>query len=204
MPKLWSETVETHRHEVREAIQEAAARLVSEKGLRSVTMSQIAEETGIGRATLYKYYADVETILRGWHDRQIAHHLRLVMESRDAQTRPTARLQAALRTYGRIAREVTRHSDTDLAALLHRGHAHRAQDELHQLMTDLIRGAADEGTVRDDISADELATYCINALAAARALDSKAAVERLVEVTFRGLQASDEIKAPRKRRGARR
>ena len=63
MPKLWAHTVETHRHEIREAIQDTTLALVAEQGLRSVTMSQIAELTGIGRATLYKYYSDVESIL---------------------------------------------------------------------------------------------------------------------------------------------
>ena len=38
-------------------------------------MSQIAKDTGIGRATLYKYFPDVESILRAWHQRQIDEHL---------------------------------------------------------------------------------------------------------------------------------
>src|SRR5262245_47744429 len=54
VPKLWNETVEEHRKEVRQAILETTAALVSKGGLAAVTMSQIAEETGIGRATLYK------------------------------------------------------------------------------------------------------------------------------------------------------
>jgi AcrR family transcriptional regulator len=37
-------------------------------------MSQIAAETGIGRATLYKYFPDVEAILVAWHERQVAEH----------------------------------------------------------------------------------------------------------------------------------
>ena len=37
--------------------------MVAAHGLASVTMSRIAEETGIGRATLYKYFSDVEAIL---------------------------------------------------------------------------------------------------------------------------------------------
>jgi AcrR family transcriptional regulator len=35
-------------------------------------MSQIAEETSIGRATLYKYFSDVEAILIAWRLRQCA------------------------------------------------------------------------------------------------------------------------------------
>ena len=63
MPKLWSGTLETHRREVRTAVIAATAALVADHGLRGVTMSRIASEAGIGRATLYKYFPDVETIL---------------------------------------------------------------------------------------------------------------------------------------------
>jgi AcrR family transcriptional regulator len=48
----------------RKAILDTTAALVAEGGLLSVTMSRIAEEAGIGRATLYKYFPDVEAILR--------------------------------------------------------------------------------------------------------------------------------------------
>ena len=71
MPKLWTETVETHRQEVREAILDATGSLVQSRGLLAVTMSDIAEATGIGRATLYKYFPDVEMILSAWHQRQL-------------------------------------------------------------------------------------------------------------------------------------
>ncbi|HEX5902785.1 MAG TPA: helix-turn-helix domain-containing protein, partial [Actinomycetota bacterium] len=56
MPRLWTETVDAHRREVRSAVLDAAADLVAERGLRSVTMSEIAHRSGIGRATLYKYF----------------------------------------------------------------------------------------------------------------------------------------------------
>ena len=45
MPKLWTETVETHRQEVREAILDATGSLVQSRGLLAVTMSDIAEAT---------------------------------------------------------------------------------------------------------------------------------------------------------------
>lgn len=62
VPKLWHETVDAHRAHVREAILETTWQLVSERGLRGVTMAEIAERAGIGRATLYKYFPDVEAV----------------------------------------------------------------------------------------------------------------------------------------------
>lgn len=63
MPKLWNQTIEAHRQSVQDATMETTAQLVAEGGLRGVTMSEIAERSGIGRATLYKYFPDVESIL---------------------------------------------------------------------------------------------------------------------------------------------
>jgi DNA-binding transcriptional regulator YbjK len=62
VPRLWNETIEAHRREVRDAILATTAALVDREGLRSVTMAQVAEKTGIGRATLYKYFPSVEAI----------------------------------------------------------------------------------------------------------------------------------------------
>src|ERR687891_1001227 len=98
MPKLWNETIETHRREVRDAILDITAALVAEHGLRSVTMSQIAQDTGIGRATLYKYFPDVEAILHAWHERQINGHLGHLAEVREAAD-AGARLEAVLQAY---------------------------------------------------------------------------------------------------------
>jgi len=46
MPRLWEETVAAHRRAVEDAILDAAAALVNDHGLLSVTMSKIAEQTG--------------------------------------------------------------------------------------------------------------------------------------------------------------
>jgi AcrR family transcriptional regulator len=157
----------------------------------SVTMSQIAEKAGIGRATLYKYFPDVEAVLHAWHERQITAHLDQLARARDQASVPGERLEAVLRGYALIAHESHGHRDnTELAALLHRGgHVVRAQQHLHPMIRDLVAEAAQSGDLRDDIAPDELATYCLYALSAASVLPSKAAVLRLVEVTLSGLQA---------------
>ena len=186
MPKLWNKTIDAHRREVRDAILDTTAALVAEHGLQSVTMLQIAEETGIGRATLYKYFSGVEAILLAWHERQVTSHLEHLAELRDQACNAIERLKAVLEAFALIAYE---HHGTELAALLHRGeHVARAQQRLRKFIRDLLTEAAEPGDVRDDVAPNELASYCLHALTAASGLPSKAAVRRLVTVILAGLR----------------
>jgi AcrR family transcriptional regulator len=188
VPKLWNETIQAHRREVRDATLDTTAALVAEHGLRSVTMSQIAEETGIGRATLYKYFSGVEAILVAWHERQVTRHLEYLAEVRDRTSDAGERLEAVLEAYALIVHE---HHGSELAALLHRGgHVARAQQQLSDLVGDLLTEAGKADAVRNDVAPDELASYCLHALTAAGSLPSKAAVRRLVAVILSGLRAS--------------
>jgi len=187
MPKLWHQTVEAHRRGVRDAILHTAAALVAEHGLHAVTMSQIAEETGIGRATLYKYFPDVEAILVAWHDRQVTGHIERLAGVRDRAGGAAERLEAVLEAYALMTHE--RPHGTDLAALVHRGgHFAQAQRHLSHFIRDLLTEAAKTSDVRDDVAPDELAGYCLHALAAASSLPSETAVRRLVMVTLAGLR----------------
>jgi AcrR family transcriptional regulator len=186
MPKLWNDTIEKHRREVRDAILDTTAALASERGLASMTMSEIAETTGIGRATLYKYFGDVEAILVAWHERQIAGHLAQLAEVASREGEPAKRLEAVLAAYAHLSHE---HHGSELAALLHRGeHVARARGHLEDFIRDLIRAGAKAGNFRDDIAPAELASYCLHALNAAGSLPSRAAVRRLIAVTLAGLR----------------
>src|ERR1700733_4436366 len=120
VPRIWSETIDAHRAAVREATLDATAALVAEHGLAGVTMSQIAKDTGIGRATLYKYFPDVESILRAWHERQVDEHLRQLHVVRAQTGEAMPRLEAVLTAYA-AAISRRRPHDTDLAAMLHGG-----------------------------------------------------------------------------------
>ena len=188
VPKLWNETIEAHRAAVRDAILETTWALVVEHGLRSATMSKIAEETGIGRATLYKYFPDVEAILLAWHERHVTSHLEHLAELREQAGGAVERLEAVLEAYALISHHCGRHG-TELVGFLHRGeHVARAQQQLIDLIRDLLIEAAETGDVRGDVAPDELASYCLYALAAAGSLSSEAAVRRLVTVTLAGLR----------------
>lgn len=183
---MWNETVEEHRREVGSAILDATAELVAEQGLRAVTMSRIAEKVGIGRATLYKYFTDVEAILFAWHERQLSDHLQHLATIGHGTGRPRERLKAVLEEFALISQQ--RHG-TELAALLHRGeHVADAQQHLTGFLEHLIAEGVRAGEFRDDVAPNELANFCLHSLTAAAGLPSKAASQRLASVTMAGLR----------------
>jgi AcrR family transcriptional regulator len=191
MPKLWNETIGAHRLAVLDAILEGAAALVAKHGLRAVTMSQIAEKAGIGRATLYKYFPDIDAILFAWHQRHVAGHLDHLAKLANRHGNAIDRLEAVLEAYALISHHRGRHG-FELDALLHRGEQiAQAQRELRDLIQRLLTEAAAADDLRDDVSPVELAIYCLHALTAARDLPSKAAVSRLVLLTLAGLRPSE-------------
>jgi len=196
VPKLWNETIDAHRRAVRDATLDTTAALVAEHGLASVTMSKIAEKTGIGRATLYKYFPDVDAILLAWHERQVTRHLEYLAEVRDQADGPGEQLEAVLEAYALIHQRRVQHHrhgrhGGEIAAFLHQDeHVSRAQKQLHAFVRDLIAEAAKAGDLRGDVAPDELASYCLHALMAAGNLPSKAAIHRLVTITLAGLRPS--------------
>lgn len=187
MPKLWDQTVDAHRRAVRAATVEAAADLVREQGLRAVTMSEIAKRTGIGRATLYKYFSDIDEILVAWHELQVTAHLEQLVLIKDGPGDVAARLRRILTRYAEIARSSRTPHGLDLPDLHGHEHAVAAERRLHDLLGELLTDAVRSGAVRDDVAPAELAEYCRHALAAAAALPSDDAVERLVTVVLAGL-----------------
>jgi AcrR family transcriptional regulator len=198
VPKLWSDTIEAHHRAVVDATLGATAALVAERGLRAVTMTTVAETAGIGRATLYKYFPDVDALLLAWHEREMTAHLDILAVAAGQAGAAGERLEKVLTAYALISRRTPNahehhgahgHSDAELMAFLH-GEAQMApaQQQLRDMIGNLLAEAAQAGELRDDVPPAELASYCLHALSAASGLTSEQAVHRLVAVTLTGLQ----------------
>jgi AcrR family transcriptional regulator len=185
MPKLWNETIEIHRDAVRAAILDAAAGLVGEHGVPGVTMSGVAEAAGIGRATLYKYFPDIESILTVWHERQVQSHLDELIQVKDRTVGVGQQVESVLQTYAFLSR--SGHDDEAAVRLHQGGHTRRAQQQLHDFVVGMLREGAGSGVFRTDVAPEELAAFCLHALEAAAVLDSHDAVLRLVKVTLGAL-----------------
>src|SRR5262249_1226505 len=71
--------------------------------LVSLRMSHVAESTGIGRATLYKYFPDMPSLLVAWHERQVADHLEHLVAVREQHANPVNGLAAVLEAYAHMS-----------------------------------------------------------------------------------------------------
>ena len=183
VPKLWNQTIDAHRASVRDAILDATVALAADNGLLSVSMSRVAAKAGISRATLYKYFPDVESILLAQHDRQVAGELEQLHAIRDTGGDPGHQLEQVLRIHATM---VHRHHGSAIAPATHRTGAHQHQEKFLQ---GILREAADSGAIRTDMPLAELTRFCLHALSAAAQANSSAAVERLVQLTLDSLKA---------------
>jgi AcrR family transcriptional regulator len=194
VPKLWQESIDGHRQAVRGVITGAAWQLAQERGPLALTMSQVAMAAGIGRATLYKYFTDVESILVAHHTQHVESHLQALEELRVGSGPVGDRLVAVVRTYASICFHRGQHASADVSALVHRGpDLAVARRRLRGVFVDLIDEAAAEGTVRTDVSAEELAEYCLHALPAAAQAPDMDQATRLVRVVLDGLGCSLDV-----------
>jgi AcrR family transcriptional regulator len=85
MPQIWAESIEQHKRQTVAQIIDAAVALVAEQGLAAASMSQVAQRAGIGRATLYSYFPDVEHILLAWHDQEVERYHQALADELAAQ-----------------------------------------------------------------------------------------------------------------------
>lgn len=171
-----------HRSAVREAIMEAAVSLAVEHGVLSVTMSDVAASAGVSRATLYKYFPDVQSILQAEHHRQMAGELQELHAVKAAGGDAGRQLEQVLRIHALM---VHRHHDSAIAGVLHQSGALQHKE---QFLEGIVRKAADDGKIRTDVAPPELTRFCLHALAAAAQADSEAEVDRLVRLTLDALE----------------
>lgn len=184
MPRLWDDTLEGHRQHLHQAILATTARLIQEKGLTGVTMQDIARETGIGRATLYKHFKDLGAILKSWHQQHLQQHLHHLQQTLHSEGTPIDHLRDVLTHF---ARTTHGHGQTEISQLLHQQpHAVEAQQHLLNMLTHLLEEGQATLSFRSDTPAEELALYCLHAVTAASRLP-EASQARMVELVLTGV-----------------
>ncbi|MBA2386148.1 MAG: TetR/AcrR family transcriptional regulator [Acidimicrobiia bacterium] len=185
MPRIWADTIDTHRRQVNEAILDATADLIAEQGPLSVAMSAIAERAGIGRATLYKYFPDIESILIAWHTRDFAEHLdrlKALSEAEDVTLRDIAEFVCTQRRNhpGRKGANVLgslAHSFAGAGGILEGA----IEREILVVLTPLLTRLMHDKEVRGDQDPELLAQWLLHAIHAPGNLDDQAVSQLLAD-----------------------
>ena len=135
---------------VREAISDAAIRLLTEKGLESLTMEAVAEVVGIAKGTVYNYFRSKEELLVAVHDRAV----RALFDEVDAlfaSEEPSA-VAVLKKIFSAIWHHVDKHRST--LFILHECkelEAHRARHEGEFIddLTRVLQRGIDQGELRE-------------------------------------------------------
>jgi AcrR family transcriptional regulator len=200
VPKLWKDTVEAHRRDVRAAVLDAAWSLAHQRGVRGVTMGLVAEHAGISRATLYKYFGGVEEILVASHAEHVREHLATLREAHSRAGTPREGLERLIDHYAEICFHRSQDGAPGTYALVHSGDQHhRNTHAVERLFVDAVRAAQVAGEVRADIAADLLATYILHAADGAGSLASRGEVAGLATLVKECLGPRSGSSAPTSR-----
>jgi len=137
---------------VREAVLDAAAGLLVHN--REATMAQIADAAGVGRATLYRHYENREALLRDLMDHAVSEvghaidHARIeAVDVREGIARVVRALLGIRKRFEVVLREFK--GDPPRVAL---------QERLGPPITALFERGRADGTLREDIPVDWLAS----------------------------------------------
>ena len=75
MPKISGRTLGEHREKTRGRLMAALDALIAERGFEAVSMSDVAERSGIRRTTIYNHFADKEDLLIAFVEATTSKHL---------------------------------------------------------------------------------------------------------------------------------
>src|SRR5690554_1322839 len=159
----WDRHLADARTALRRGIQDAALRLIHEKGMPHTTMSAVAEEAGVSRQTLYNHYPDLEEIVLDAARIRIAEASEIIA----AQMAAAPDVRTALSIY--ILGMLTNPDDTAIAGMT--GMPADAERQVMEMLeplqghlADLIRRGIDDGTFRPELDPDDLAEIVFHML----------------------------------------
>jgi AcrR family transcriptional regulator len=214
MPQIWAESIEQHKRQTIARIIDATVALVAENGLSATSMSHVAERAGIGRATLYSYFPDVEHILLAWHEQEVDRYTQSLSDELARQTDTPSALQVIIT---RLIEGFTSGHDhaldasrVELSALspdIKRQMA-GASAKLAALLDEVLEHGIRTGQLRPDLDRQLTATLIMRAASAAREQveqgngDANQVADAVLAVLLGGIQPPERqhrAGAPRRR-----
>lgn len=193
MDSHWLTTLANHKQQQLLHIGRAAAELALRDGISAVTMSAVAREAGVSRATLYNYVPDVTTAIHLYLRTQsetFHHHVETVIAQEPDPQRKLRRYVAE-----QVAFVATADHQT-AAALMASGL--RSQSSPHEeraptLLVNILREGIDAGVFTATVDADVLAMlitrllYCAHELLVVRPMSEPEVRDILLSLILDGI-----------------
>lgn len=183
----WQERLADARIGLRQAIQEAAVRLVGELGMPNVSMSAVAEEAGVSRQTLYNHYPDLESIVLDAARNEI--DLARGIISDVVESAPDAATALDIYVRGTLS-SPTRNEITITGA----GMSPKRESEIfemlepiHQNLRDILRRGIEDGSFRDDVVPEDVSEVMFHMIGSGRRLIHMGRDPEQVAETISGL-----------------
>jgi len=187
----------------RNQILDGAGLAFGQYGYKKTTLADIVRESGVARATVYKYFSSKEEVFQAVIDREVADIQRRVRAAVEEQTNTYDRLRAAVTGHSAALREkvnvfrLTMEAFTDVIGRTHRNTENMAR-EIIRLYTWIL----EEGVKADEIFvADAEATAWSLALAFKGVMMTAVtgqmqdrlpeATDRLVEILWDGMRCRE-------------
>jgi AcrR family transcriptional regulator len=176
------------RSAIRQAIVDAAHRLVVEHGMPHVSMSAVAKEAGVSRQTLYNHFSDLEEIILEGASHAIdeaAGHMERMVEAA-----PNA--MAALEQYVRASILTMAHDDLAMGAAGGMSADAEAQaleilEGFHRPLNRILHTGVEDGSFRPDLDPDEVSEILFHMIGSTRMLiahgrSAEAVADRVVQL----------------------
>jgi AcrR family transcriptional regulator len=188
----------------RNQILDGAGLAFGQYGYKKTTLADIVRESGVARATVYKYFSSKDEVFQAVIDREVADILASVKAAVEEQTDTYGRLRAAITTQNAVLREkvnvfrMTMEAFSDVI-----GRTHRNAENMATEIIKLYRWILEEGVAAREIFVDDVETTTLSLLLAFKGTfmttvtgqlseQLPAVMDRLVEIIWDGLRCRGE------------
>ncbi|AGK99815.1 TetR/AcrR family transcriptional regulator [Desulfoscipio gibsoniae] len=154
---------ERRKEQTRDTIISTALELFGKQGIESTSMEQIAEESDIAKATLYKYFPNKEAIAAAYMQEAVREKMaemdRLITENADTRSRLLA-LLTMISEWNEENRDIVKlHASARFQDLLSGHIDNNRLSGFEYALTRIFKVGQDNGELRQDLSAQKLALY---------------------------------------------
>ena len=113
MTKTYSELLDEHRVQRREQLLLAAAEVLNERGIRNTTMDQVAQQAGVSKVVLYRYFGSKDKLVHAVLDEVVDAILEADQAEAKWWTERLVRTLNVARAHGAAMRLLIRHASHD-------------------------------------------------------------------------------------------